>query len=118
MNDADAAPEFDTLAIVQKLEGAGVSRPQAEAHAGALRNGRAGLAAGADIARLEGRMDGLAAKADIARLEGRMDGMATKADLAVLEARVYRALWMQAGAIIGIQAALAGIAVALAGLIG
>ena len=39
----EAAPEFDTLAAVRKLEAAGVDRGQAEAQAEALRDSRAGL---------------------------------------------------------------------------
>ena len=70
----DAA--FDTLETVCDLEAAGVERAQAEAIAGAVRK-----AAGAD-----------------------RDALATKADIAALEARMYRALWMQAGAIVAVVA--------------
>ena len=38
MDAPDPPPAFDTLAIVQKLEAAGVERKQAEAHAEALRD--------------------------------------------------------------------------------
>ena len=72
----DAA--FDTLAAVRDLEAAGVERAQAEAIAGAVRK-----AAGA----------------------GREE-LATKTDIANLRADVYRALWMQAGAIVAAVVAL------------
>ena len=94
----DAA--FDTLETMRDLEAAGVERAHAEAIAGAVRKAavadRDALATKADIARLEA-----ATKADIARLEA-----AAKADLAALEARMYRALWMQAGAIVAAVVAL------------
>ena len=50
MNTADTASGFDTPVVMRKLEAAGGVREQAEAHAEALRNGRA---AKADIARRE-----------------------------------------------------------------
>ena len=94
----DAA--FDTLAAARDLEAAGVERAHAEAIAGAVRKaagaGHEELATKADIDRLEA-----ATKADIDRLEA-----ATKADIAALEARMYRALWMQAGAIVAAVVAL------------
>ena len=79
------AAAFDTLSAARKLEAAGVERRQAEAHAEALRE---------------------AVSAD------RVD-LATKADLAGLEARMYRALWIQAAALIGTQLAIAGFVVHL-----
>ena len=105
----DAA--FDTLAAARDLEAAGVERAHAEAIAGAVRKaagaGHEELATKADIDRLEAAtkadIDRLeaATKADIDRLEA-----ATKADIAALEARMYRALWMQAGAIVAAVVAL------------
>ncbi len=94
MDTADAAPAFDTLAAVQKLEAAGVDRKQAEAHAEALRDSQARLAT----------------KADIARLEGKLDTMLTKADLVELRAEIYRALWIQTGVVVGAIIAAAGFA--------
>ena len=44
--------------------------------------------------------------------------LATKADLAGLRADIYRALWLQAAGIVAVLTALAGIAVALAGVLG
>ena len=94
MDTADAAPTFDTLAIVQKLEAAGVDRRQAEAHAEALRDSQARLATKADIARLEVKIETIA---------GTMaDTMATKADLAELRADVYRALWIQGAGLVAV----------------
>ena len=83
----DAA--FDTLAAARNLEAAGVTRAHAEAIADTMRQ-----AAGAGH-------EELATKADIDRLEA-----ATKADIANLRADVYRALWMQAGAIVAAVVAL------------
>ena len=80
-----AATTFNPLEAARDLEAAGVERKQAEAHAEALR--RAAIA----------DRDEFATKTDIAEL---------RADLAGLEARMYRALWIQGGAIIAILAAL------------
>ena len=80
-----AATTFNPLEAARDLEAAGVERKQAEAHAEALRQ-----AATAD-------RDEFATKTDIAEL---------RADLAGLEARMYRALWIQGGAIIAILTAL------------
>ena len=43
---------------------------------------------------------------------------ATKTDLAVLEARIYRAMLVQAGAIVGAPAGIAGIVVGALRLLG
>ena len=80
---------FDTLSAARKLEAAGVERRQVEAHAEALRE-----AVSADP-------DALATKADL------------DAKLAGLETRMYRALWIQAAALIGTQLAIAGFVVHL-----
>ena len=84
-----SAATFDTLTTARKLEAAGVERRQAEAHAEALRE-----AVSAD-------REALATKADLAELRA-----ATRADL-------YRALWIQAAALIGTQLAIAGFVVHL-----
>ena len=90
MDTADAAREFDTLTVMRKLEAAGVGRKQAEAHTDALRESRAGLATKVDL----------------------------DTGLARLEARIYRALWIQGGVIIGSLTAIAGLSVALVRLFG
>lgn len=73
---------FDSLTAARDLEAAGFERRQAEALANAMRD-----VAGAD-----------------------RDEFATKADLttavAVLRADLYRALWIQGGAIVAILTAL------------
>ena len=79
------ATTFNPLEAARDLEAAGVERKQAEAHAEALRR-----AATAD-------RDELATKADLTEL---------RADLAGLRADLYRALWIQGGAIVAILAAL------------
>ena len=52
-----------------------------------------------DIARLE-----VSTKADIARLE-----VSTKADIADLKADMFRALWIQGAALVGLQLTIAGL---------
>ena len=56
---ADAEPDFDTLACARKLREGGVEAKQAEAHAGAARTIRAGLATKADLDSLETRFAAL-----------------------------------------------------------
>ena len=53
----------------------------------------------ADIARLE-----VSTKSDIARLE-----VSTKADIADLKADMFRALWIQGAALVGLQLTIAGL---------
>ena len=81
------ASTFNALAAARDLKAAGIEAEHAEAIAEGMRE-----AAGAD------RAD-LATKADLAHF-------ATKADL-------YRALWIQAAALIGTQLAIAGFVVHL-----
>ena len=69
---------FDTLTAARELEAAGIERRQAEAIAGTVRT---------------------AVAAD-------RDALATKADLAEIRADLYRALWIQGGAIVAILTAL------------
>ena len=76
---------FDTLAAARDLKAAGIEAEHAEAIAGAVRQ---------------------AVSAD-------RDELATKADLAGLRADLYRALWIQAAALIGTQLAIAGFIVHL-----
>ena len=76
------ATTFDPLAAARDLKAAGFEQEQAEALAAQLRD-----AAGADHA-------DLATKADIAAIEARMT------------ATLYRALWIQGGAIVAILTAL------------
>ena len=86
-----ASPSFDTFSAARALEAAGVERTQAETIASAIAmNGD--LATKHDIGAL---------KADISSLELRMD-----ARISSLEARMYRALWIQGGAAVGIITAL------------
>ena len=63
----DTDPGFDTLAYAQRLKAAGVEDKQAEAHAAAARDSRAGLATKTDL-------EHLATKADLANLEARLSG--------------------------------------------
>ena len=85
MTIAENDPGFDTLAYTQTLGSGGVPDRQAEAHAEAARTARAGLATKADIAALHANL---------------------RADIAAVETRLYRALWMQGGGIVGVMAAL------------
>ena len=79
------ARTFNPLAAARDLEAAGIERRHAEAIAEGMRQ-----AAAADH-------DELATKADLAAL---------RADLAELRADLYRALWIQGGAIVAILTAL------------
>ena len=76
---------FDSLAAARDLEAAGIERRHAEAIAASMRD-----AAGAD-----------------------REQLATKTDLAELRADLYRALWIQAAALVGAQIAIAGLIVTL-----
>ena len=75
---AMTASTFDTLTAARALKAAGIEADQAEAIAAQLRT---------------------AAEADRGEL-------VTKADLTGLEARMYRALWIQGGAIVAILTAV------------
>ena len=88
------ATTFNPLATARDLEAAGIERRQAEAIAEGMRQA-ADAAAGAE----RGDRADFATKADLAHF-------ATKADL-------YRALWIQAAALIGTQLAIAGFIVHL-----
>ena len=105
------ATTFDALAAARDLEAAGFERRQAEALAESLRS-----AAGArhDALATKTDVDALrtAAKADVDALRtaatSDLTGLETRIDakLAGLEARMYRALWIQGGAIVAILTAL------------
>ena len=82
-----ASPSFDTFSAARALEAAGVERSQAETIASAIAH-----------------TGELATKHDFRALKSDFSGL--KADLSNLEARMYRALWIQGGAIVGIIAAL------------
>ena len=79
------AATFDTCTAAKRLRDAGFDERQAEAAVSMVRD-----AVGAD-----------------------RDALATKADLAELRADLYRALWIQAAALIGTQLAIAGFVVHL-----
>lgn len=76
---------FDTHAIARALTDAGISSGHADAITNAVRQAAEHDPAGLDTG-------ALATKADIAAL---------KTDVAALEARIYRAMLVQAGAIVG-----------------
>ena len=82
-----ASPSFDTFSAARALEAAGVERSQAETIASAI----------AHAGELATKHDVRALKSDFSSL---------KADLSNLEARMYRALWIQGGAIVAILTAL------------
>ena len=107
-----ASPSFDTFSAARALEAAGVERSQAETIASAIaHNGE--LATNHDVQGLRSDFSGLKSdfldlksdffglKSDFSSLESRMD-----ARISSLEARMYRALWIQGGAIVGIIATL------------
>ena len=78
---------FDPLSAARALEAAGVERTQAEAIAAAIGNSGEN-----------------ATKADVSDL--RLEISAVKTAISALEARMYRALWIQGGAIVAIVTAL------------
>ena len=78
---------FDTFSAARALEAAGVERPQAEA-IGHTRE----YATETDVSVLKG---------DLSTLEARMDARCSS-----LEAHMYRALWIQGGAIVAILTGL------------
>ena len=82
-------PGFDTLAYTQTLKAAGVEEKQAEALAAAARDSQAGLATKAHL--------------DALRAELRADNAALRADM---RSDLYRALWIQTGAIVGLVVAV------------
>ena len=81
------SPSFDALSAARALEAAGVERAQAEA-----------------IASATGRSGENATKADVSTLGSELSAIRT--DTSNLEARMYRALWIQGGAIVAIVTAL------------
>ena len=92
------SPHFDTFTAARALEAAGVERAQAEAIASAI--GHMGNhATKGDVSMLKGDVSML--RGDVSNLEARID-----ARFAALEARMYRALWIQGGAIVVIVTAL------------
>ena len=119
------AVAFDTYAAAKRLRDAGFDERQAEAAVSMVRDAagadREQLATKADLAELKAELKGDFAelKGDFAELKGDVEALraSTKADLAAavagLEARTYRALWVQAVAIIGTQLAIAGFVVHL-----
>ena len=86
-----SATPFDTFSAARALEAAGVDRSQAEAIASAI--GHAGE---------------YATKADVSKLASELASFRAEMEtrLAGLEARMYRALWIQGGAIVAIVTAL------------
>ena len=78
---------FDTFSAARALEAAGVERLQAEAIASAI-----------------GRTGDNATKADVSAVQ--VEISAVMVALSTLEARMYRALWIQGGAIVAVVTAL------------
>ena len=86
---------FDTHAIARALAGADLTPAQVDAITDAVRQ---------------------AAEHDHDSIDA--DALATKTDLAALEARIYRAMLVQAGAIVGALVGIAGIVVGALRLLG
>ena len=84
-----ATTAFDTLSAVQDLEAAGIERKHAEAIAKVVNHGDERAATKADLETVATALD-----ARMTTLEARMT------------ATLYRALWIQGGAVIAILAAL------------
>ena len=83
------ATTFDTHQAVRRLEAAGIETRQAEAIVSEMRD-----AAGVDLTDFATKADLATTKADL------------EATIAGLRADLYRALWIQGGAIVAILAAL------------
>ena len=105
---------FDTLAIARALTAADFTPAQADALTDAVRQAAEHDAAGVETLATKADL-----RAEITALEGAMKAhFATKADLAALEARIYRAMLVQAGAIVGALVGIAGIVVGALRLLG
>ena len=113
---------FDTHAIARSLTAADLTDAQADAITDAVREAAVHDAAAVDVDALATKADVAAVQADVAavqadvtaleaRLEERMTHFATKEDLTALEARIYRAMLVQAGAIVGALVGIAGMVV-------
>ena len=114
---------LDTHAIARALTAADFTPAPADALTDAVRQAAEHDAAGVDI-------ETLATKDDVATLEGAMKAhftalegtmkahFATKAEVTALEARIYRAMLVQAGAIVGALVGIAGIVVGALRLLG
>ena len=106
---------FDTHAIARSLTAADLTDAQADAITDAVREAAEHDAAAVDVDALATKADVAAVQADVvaleARLEERMTHFATKEDLTALEARIYRAMLVQAGAIVGALVGIAGMVV-------
>ena len=89
MTATDSAADFDTLAATRDLEAAGIERRHAEAVIGVVRASRAELATKADL--------------DTGLAGVRADVRALRSDV---RADLYRALWIQTGAIVGVVVAI------------
>ena len=112
------ATAFDPLAAARDLKAAGFEPEQAEALAAQLRFAagadHADLATKADVATLHDHFEALSAatKADVEALRTATKAdfetlrAETKADIEALRADLYRALWIQGGAIVAILTAL------------
>ncbi|MDE0459823.1 MAG: hypothetical protein OXI15_21245 [Chromatiales bacterium] len=121
-----ASPSFDTFSAARALEAAGVERSQAETIASAIAH-NGDFATNHDVRGLKSDFSGLKSefsglksefsglKSEFSGLKSEFSGLRSefsglrsefKADLSNLEARMYRALWIQGGAIVGIIAAL------------
>ena len=92
---------IDTLAIARALTDADLTPAQADAITDAVRQ----------AAEQSVDVDALATKADLAHF-------ATKADFTALEARIYRAMQVQAGAIVGALVGIAGMVLGALRLLG
>ena len=114
-----ASPSLDTFSAARALEAAGVERSQAEtiasaiAHTDELATKQDIRALKSDFSGLQSEFSGLQSefsdlRSDFSSLRSEFSGLRSefKTDLASLEARMYRALWIQGGAIVAIVTAL------------
>ena len=109
---------FDTHAIARSLTAADLTDAQADAITAAVREAAEHDAAAVDVDALATKADVAALQTDVTALEERMTHFATKEDLTALEARIYRAMQVQAGAIVGALVGIAGMVVGALRLLG
>ena len=82
------AGTFDTLGAARDLEASGIERRQAEAIAGAIRNGQGDLATKADLAAVKADLAGVRAELAIIRWVVGIQSAVTLATFAIVAAKL------------------------------
>ena len=110
---------LDTLAAAQSLEAAGLQPTHAQAIVTVIQSSGESAATKADLNTFKMELE-----ADLSKTKADLEASLTmvktsleadlKASLAQMETRLYRALWIQAGGIVGALVGLIGTAIAVA----